>query len=260
MDDQARRRMIGDRFIAGNGYEIGPGTLPSRYDGMTQITYLDKRSRDELQVHFEADIPYDVRPIGDDNLPETDFVIAHHVIEHTPDPIGAFAHWASLIRVGGRMFLSLPASDHACEKDRVPTPFEHILHDHLFDRDGDSFDSKQHIPHFINQWTVMSTKSFWYSQKDISEFAAVTLSEVQRNGHDLHWHTYTVDTMRETIVAGFWFAGHGVNILHAEHTDGLLYIVAQKSGKQMEMPGFLRAYHERLLYARDRLTRANEVA
>ena len=255
MDDQARRQKIGDSVIGGVGYEIGPGTLPSRYTGMVHVTYLDKRSRAELEMHFKAAIPYDVRDIDDDTLAPADFVIAHHVIEHAPDAIGTIAHWVLLIRDGGRMFLSLPAHDHACEQNRLPTPFEHILHDHLFNRDAESFDSKQHIPHFINQWTAMNPDSFWYAKKDVPQFVAVSLSEVQRNGHDLHWHTYTLDVMRDTITAGFWFAGHGVEFLHSEHSDGLLYIVAQKSGQPTELPEFLRAHHYRLIRAAEMLGR-----
>ncbi len=259
MDDQARRQMIGDRLISGVGYEIGPGTLPSQYAGIVSVTYLDKRNRAELESYFKVSVPYDVRDINDGTaLPPSDFVIAHHVVEHAPDTIGTIAHWASLIRDGGMMFLSLPASDHPCERQRPPTPFEHILHDHLFKRGEDSFDSKQHIPHFINQWTAMSLDSFWYAKGDISQYVATSLSEVQRSGHDLHWHTYTLDVMRDTITAGFWFAGHGVDFLHAEHSDGLLYIVARKSGRTTDMPGFLREHHDRLLSAAHAMYHAAE--
>ena len=152
------------------------------------------------------------------------------------------------------MFLSLPAADHACEKDRLPTPFEHILDDYLFDRGPDHFDSKQHIPHFINQWTAMDPKSFWYAEKNVEQFVAVSLGEVRRDGNDLHWHTYSLDVFKQVMGAAFWFAGHGMELLHAEHGGGMLYVVAAKLGKPVEMPGFLRAHHDRLICAAGMLT------
>lgn len=252
MDDDSKRKEIGNRFIGGVGYEIGAGSLPSHYAGMRHATYLDKRSKRELEQHFKIEIPYDVHNVNE-ALDPADFLIAHHVIEHTPDPIGTIAQWASLIRDGGRMFFSLPAYDHACERDRPPTPFEHILDDYLFNRNADSFDSKQHIPHFINQWAAMDLKNIWYAELDVQQFVTVSLSEVRRNGHDLHWHTYSLDVMRDTVTAGFWFARHGLEIVHAEHCDGLLYIVGEKLAQPKEMPGFLRAHRDRLLRAADML-------
>src|SRR4051794_16060758 len=156
------------------------------------------------------------------------------------------------------MFLSLPASDHACEQNRLPTPFEHILHDHLFGRGAESFDSKQHIPHFINQWTAMDPGSFWFARKDVRHFVANSLNEVQRDGHDLHWHTYTPEVIQQTLVAGFWFAGHGIEFVHAEHHGGAIYLVARKLPRPKEAPDFLRPYHHRLVSAAERLLRAPE--
>jgi len=247
-DDHTKRKEIGARFIGGVGYEIGAGASPSAYARMQRVTFLDKRGKHELEQLFKAEIAYEVRSV-DEKHPPGDFVIAHHVVEHAADPIGTIARWSSLVWVGGRMFLSLPAEDHACEKDRLPTPFEHILDDHLFERGPDHFDSKQHIPHFINQWTAMDPKSFWYAEKNVEQFVSVSLSEVRRNENDLHWHTYSLDVFKQVITAAFWFAGHGVEFIHAEHCGGMLYVVAGKLEKPVTMPGFLQTHHARLVRA-----------
>src|SRR2546423_4236614 len=150
MDDHQKRQAIGNSLISGKGYEVGAGISPSRYTGVQQIIYLDVRDRAALEDLFKSTITYDVQPIDDVHEP-ADFLIAHHVIEHAADPIGTIIRWSRLVREGGRIFFSLPAEDHPCEKDRLATPFEHMLHDYLFERGTDHFDSKQHIPHFINQ-------------------------------------------------------------------------------------------------------------
>ena len=245
LEDRDKRQEIGDRLISGIGYEIGAGASLSQYLGMKSITYLDKRDRTDLEQLFNSSIPYDVHSIDDQHV-AADFVIAHHVIEHAADPIGTIVRWSSLIKDGGRMFLSLPAADNPCEKDRLPTPFEHILDDYLFGRGPDHFDSKQHILHFINQWAVMDLANFWYAKLDVTEFATVSLSEVRRDGHDLHWHTYTIETFKQVMETAFWFAGHDIAFCHAEHGMGCIYIVAAKGATSRKMPDYLRPHHDRL--------------
>ncbi len=234
-EDGRKRQEIGEKFIAGKGYEIGAGTFPSRYSGIESVVYLDTRSEAELQKLFAAEIPYQVRSVHAAH-PAQDFLVAHHVIEHLADPIGAIASWCALLGDAGRMFLSLPASDNSGEKDRLPATFEHVLDDHLFGRGPDHFDSKQHVPHFINQWAAMDPKSFWYSQGSVADFASTSLAEARRDNNDLHWHTFTLDVFREVVAAGFWFAGHGIRFLHAEHACQALYVVAAKDGAALSSP------------------------
>jgi hypothetical protein len=243
--DLAKRQEIGDQFIFGVGYEIGAGDSPSRYRGISSVKLLDKRSPEKLRALFRtAAISDDVRPISDE-LPEADFVIAHHVLEHSPNPIGELTLWSKLIRRGGRLFISIPAADNHCEKERLPAPFSHLVDDYLFNRCDRSFDSKQHVPHFINQWAYVEPSSFWYSQGDVREFARVSLLESSRDDNDLHWHTFTMDVLGNTIEAGLWFAGNGVKILHNEHAAGAYYVVAEKTVRSC-LPACLAREHERL--------------
>ena len=253
-EDGRKRQEIGDKFIAGKGYEIGAGAFPSRYSGLESVVYLDTRSEAELQTLFGAEMPYQVRSI-DEAHPPQDFLIAHHVIEHLADPIGAIASWCALLGNTGRMFLSLPAADNEGEKDRVPASLEHILDDYLFGRGPDHFDSKQHVPHFINQWAAMDPKSFWYSRGSVAEFASTSLAEARRDNNDIHWHAFTMDVFREVMTAGFWFAGYGIRFLHTEHCNAALYVVAAKDGAAGELPAPMRAHRERLARAVRTLTR-----
>jgi SAM-dependent methyltransferase len=247
-NDRAKRQQIGDRLIAGAGYEIGAGAFPSRYAGIQRLTFLDKRTKDQLRDLFKAEIAYDVRSVDQAHEP-LDFLIAHHVLEHEANPVNTLVEWCGLIRDGGRMFLSVPAEDNACEKDRLPTPFEHILDDYLFGRDADHFDSKQHVPHFINQWAHMDAKSFWYAEGSVEGFVAESLREARRDGHDLHWHTYTLDVLQKIVAAALWFTGHGVEILCTEHYADALYIVAEKRSERGAPPEFLFAERARLIRA-----------
>ncbi len=253
--DQDRRQWIGDQWIAGVGFEIGPGLDPSLYKGVTKITFIDKRERRELAALFRGDIKYDVLDLaGARALAGTaDFVVAHHVFEHLSNPIRGLSDWIALLKPAGRLFVSLPAETHPCEKDRLVTPFEHILDDYLFDRGDDHFDSKQHIPHFINQWTAMSRDSFWYAKGSVDKFVSVSLSEVRRNGHDLHWHTYSSETLARVIEAAFWFSRRGVRLLHQETALGHHYLVAESAPMPDAAPSALLERRRRLADAANRI-------
>jgi len=239
-NDLDTRRTIAARFVQGVGVEIGAGLDPSLPVG-THVTFIDRRTKSELQELFGAPVPYEVRSLDDmlrTRPGAADFLIAHHVVEHCSNPIGQLATWLPLLRDGGRLFVSIPSDDNAGERERVPVTISHLLHDYLFDRSGDDFDSKQHIPHFIIQWTTMSPESFWYAKYSLQDFCAQVLNETLRDGHDLHWHTYTLETLAQLIEAAFWLSGHGTTWMHRQTANGAHYVVAEKAPREA-VPPFL---------------------
>lgn len=253
--DQELRQKIGDQWIAGEGFEIGPGLDPSLYKGVTKITFVDKRDRRALEALFRGSIEYNVLDLAAARayFGTADFAVAHHVFEHLSNPIRGLSDWIALLKPAGRLFVSLPAETHACEKDRLVTPFEHILDDYLFERGDDHFDSKQHIPHFINQWTAMSRDSFWFAADGVDKFVTVSLSEVRRDVHDLHWHTYSAQTLAQVIEAAFWFSRRGVRLLHQETARGHHYLVAESAAMPSAAPAPLRQRRQSLAVAAGRI-------
>lgn len=248
MDEYARRRAIGDRWMHGSGIEVGAGASPSSYRDVTRVTVVDKRNRAELEALFNAQIGYEVLPTGEAaaRFPGTaDFLVAHHVIEHLPDPVGGLVRWMHMLRPEGRVFLSCPGSNHLCEKERLPTPLAHVLDDYAFGRDGDDFDSKLHVPHFINQWAYNSIGHFWYAQQGLEMFLRNSLSEARRSGNDIHWHSFTLDVLRELVNAAFFFSGRGMTLLHAEEAGGILFVVAEGT-QDPAVPACVAEYRKRL--------------
>lgn len=254
--DHDVRQRIGDEWIAGAGIEVGAGADPCAYRDVTEITIVDKRDRAELEALFRSDVAYRIVTPADACerfAGSADFLVAHHVFEHLPNPIAGLSEWLRWLKPGGRLFLSLPADAHACERKRVVTPLEHILDDFLFDRGGDHFESKQHIPHFINQWTAMEPGSFWYAQEGVAKFVDVSLGEVRRDGHDLHWHTYSAETLLRTVEAAFWFSGRGMRVLHRETLADLHYLVAEGAPRPPRPPEFIARRREQLAEAMTRI-------
>ena len=254
-DDLAERRRIAVRFISGCGVEIGAGLDPVTHPAIRELAFIDKRDRAELEKLFGRPVPYRVltleQSLGAGNAP-ADFIMAHHVVEHCPNPIRQIGEWLPLLGPTGRVFFSVPSDTNSGEKGRVPTHASHVLHDFLFHRDGDDFDSKQHIPHFVLQWVAMDPDYFWYTKDGVAHFADRTLAETRRDGHDLHWHTYTLEVFCQTIEAAFWFAGLGLRWLHRDTACNAHYVVAERAPIG-EPPKFLGEQRAELVKAAARL-------
>lgn len=151
------RKQLGDEYLVGHGYELGAGLTPSLFARVEGLTVIDKRDKSELTALFGGTPPYEVMTYDyARTAPQADFVTAHHVLEHCPDPIAALMQWIPLVRRAGTIFVSVPSGRNVCEAHREATPMRHLLTDHLFLANGEDFESRNHIPSFINQWTLLN--------------------------------------------------------------------------------------------------------
>lgn len=241
------RREIGDEVLIGHGYEFGAGLLPSRFAQVESLTVIDKRTPDELAGLFGARPEYPVVNLEEAaGRPPLDFVTAHHVVEHLPDPIGALSAWIGLLRQGGTLFLSVPSANDLHERLREVTPISHLVMDYLLRSDGTDFESRQHVHSFIQQWTAVSPDTFWFSRDGLKAYAEGALAEQRRTeGHDLHWHTFSLDTFMQTVEAAFYVAGCGVEWGQTRETEDELHVVARKTATPRR-PDFLAAFSDRL--------------
>jgi SAM-dependent methyltransferase len=120
--------------LLGCGLEIGPSHSPVLKKSMGyDVRILDHLNRDELIEKYRklgvkedallnidyVDYVWDGRPIsdviGDQNC--FDYIIASHVIEHTPDLVSFLKECELLLKVGG--VLSLVVPDKRCCFDRL---------------------------------------------------------------------------------------------------------------------------------------------
>lgn len=129
------------------GIEIGALHNP-RLPRHPNLKYLDHASRDELvekyrnnpdsapQAHKLVDVDYVWRPgqtlaqtIGAD-LP-IDFVVASHVIEHIPNPIGWLQQVSEVLAPGGVLSLVVPDMRYTFDARRPLTPPARLLDAYL---------------------------------------------------------------------------------------------------------------------------------
>lgn len=198
-------------LITGYGLEIGAGANPQQLPENVSCIYFDRRDLDGLQTLFQQHIDYQVHPIED--IPKyfpqgADFLIAHGVLEHSPDPIGLLRSWLSYVKDDGLLVLSLPDKHH-CPQDakRITPSFDHIVLDHLLSRGEDTFESKEHIYSFLLGWR-------YYILPHASKIAYLDfcLAEPRRSGHDLHWHALDRELGEKIIQTAGLLSGRAIHM------------------------------------------------
>jgi SAM-dependent methyltransferase len=257
--DRDLRSEIAEKYLRGRGFEVGAGLSPTQCDAIDEIRFIDKRDPGEFARLFGQPPPYPILSLGDAKAayPKgADFLIAHHVLEHCSNPIKILAtEWLPLLRDGGVLFLSMPSSKLISEARRIVTPIDHILDDWAFDRDDDAFESVDHITSFIVGWTDAFPGNFPYSRGTVGEYTTGILSEINRRGHDLHWHTYSLAAATDLTAVAFHAAGAGIEWLERREAERCLYLVARKLAHApgTPEPKILSRYRKRLLEAHRRL-------
>ena len=199
VDIYERRRLKSSAHLHGRGIEIGAGARPHALPDMCEALYFDVRTHSGLAETFGESISYHVRSVQE--IPRcfpdgADFLIAHHVLEHTPDPIGTLRAWHRYVRPDGTMVVSVPNYVLCPDRDRLLPDMEHLLLDHVLGRDGDSFESREHVLSFLCSWVNDSPGLAPLSK---SECCRRIVSETKRGGHDLHWHAFDREVFYATV-------------------------------------------------------------
>jgi SAM-dependent methyltransferase len=189
----ARRRLR--KYLKGSGIEIGALHNPMEVDSArTTVRYVDRMSLDEQRRHYPELSGYSlVRPdiiASADSLPvvadgSQDFVIANHLLEHLPDPIGAMREWYRVLRPGGTLFLALPDKRLTFDKDRPRTTLEHLIADH---EDGGA---GSRLGHFEEYSHLVHRKSGDELARDVEDLL--------NRDYSIHFHVWIPEDIAELL-------------------------------------------------------------
>lgn len=139
--DESRRLFA--RHLAGIGVELGPGhqPFPAEHPG-TKVRYVDRWGPEDqrrlfpeiadaigfVEPEFVCNLDTDrLSPLADESQ---DFVIASHVLEHVAEPLGLLIDIWRVLRPGGVALLMLPDRRRTFDREREPTPLEHLVREH----------------------------------------------------------------------------------------------------------------------------------
>lgn len=208
-------------FLRGHGAEIGAGNAPQRLPEGVTADLFDLRTGDELAHIFDTpgrNMPA-VFPITEirERFPSgADFLIAHHVLEHCPNPVGTLIEWAGFVKDKGVVVISLPSAEACSDDGRLVPPAEHILLDYIFDRDFDCFESREH---------AYSCIAGWMNDQGWHDWLPMTKKEVSERAHqiahstplDVHWHAYTPELMDTVFRFASYFSPRAFSLLAVAH-------------------------------------------
>jgi SAM-dependent methyltransferase len=177
--------------LSGYGVEFGAGASPFPIGPSCRVCYADRNSNDRLRERqyfkegtlVEQNLVSDIETMEGISPESLDFIIASHVIEHTPNPLRALRSAYEKLKPGGRLVLVVPEQTATFDRGRALTTIEHLLTDYAHpsrERDWE---------HYIEFFS----KSF--PQPD----PAATARGPFELGDDIHFHVWTFESFTELI-------------------------------------------------------------
>ncbi|HEX5053440.1 MAG TPA: methyltransferase domain-containing protein [Planctomycetota bacterium] len=134
-----RRLEVTDRYLRGEGLEIGALQDPLRLRRGVRVRYVDIADTETLRRMYprkarrhlvDIDIVDDGEKLATVGDATQDFVAANHFFEHCEDPIGTLRNLLRVVRPGGVVYLSVPDKRAMFDRDRPSTTIEHLVRDH----------------------------------------------------------------------------------------------------------------------------------
>ncbi len=215
-----RRRTLSDRYIAGDGVEIGALHQPLRVSDRARVRYIDRYDEAGLREHYPELaklplVPVDVIDDGEALATVTDaslnFVIANHFIEHTQSPLATIRNHLRVLRPGGVLYLAVPDKRRTFDVDREVTPLAHVLRDL---EEGPAWSRAEHF----RDWVVNVDRA-----PDV-EARIVALSDAD---YSIHFHVWTPDGFLEMLE-------------HARDELGMPFTIEEVQGNGIEFIVILR--------------------
>lgn len=204
----ARRRVAG-KYIRGVGLEIGALDHPQPTPPQATVRYVDYISKAEsaakhtqlgLDQIVEVDYIDDGFTLSTIAADSQDFVIANHVLEHSPDPIGALLNWSRVLRAGGILFFSVPMGAKSFDRGRAITTIEHFAEDreHVISGRQEAF-QQRNLEHY-DEYLTISLNSIRKEYKDplltSDEKKDMMQKFCDEPFTDTHYHVFSDESLR----------------------------------------------------------------
>ncbi|HWD52618.1 MAG TPA: methyltransferase domain-containing protein [Acidimicrobiales bacterium] len=212
--------------VAMLGLEIGPLANPRVGKDDGPVRYLDHASADELKQKYATNAEMQDRldrivevdyVIGEGKkISEAvaqdapfDYVIASHLIEHIPDPVGWMADVASILRPGGILSLVIPDKRYCFDINRAPSDISDVVDAYLRQLVRPSY---KQVYDFTSRAIngAVDTHAVWAEQADytgvvrtdcddpdVAALEACRRLDTSDEFVDVHCHAFTPDSFLE---------------------------------------------------------------
>lgn len=232
-----RRRALSREYLSGDGIEIGALHHPLALGPRARVRYVDRFDEAGLRLHYpelrghklvKVDVIDDGEWLSTFRDGELDFLIANHFLEHTENPIGAIRNHLSKLRPGGRLYFAVPNKHDCFDRERTPTPFEHLVAD---DRDGPE---RSRIDHY-REWAAFVEK-----RDDPAEIESLALRLMASN-YSIHFHVWDARSFSDFLNRARSYLDDAFDIEHfSVNGSELVAVLKKRDASAPRRPGRLR--------------------
>jgi SAM-dependent methyltransferase len=223
------RDRLARHLLVGDGVEIGAQYAPTKVDpGKARVEYVDAVTNEHLVERYGlGDRPLvplthvvegvELTPYADG---ARDFLIAHHVLEHIDDPVGALVEWLRVLKDGGVLFLSVPNyRGNWFDFRRTPPDKAHLALDHA-DAAGREALNLQHYRDMA--------QSMWQWPDGDPRIEAQAQAWIEA-GDRHHYHVWDAQALCDVLTLAAQAAGHPLRVERAMLLDhGFELLVAAR--------------------------------
>jgi len=180
------RWQIAERYLSGNGIEVGALHSPLEVPANAKVRYVDRMPVAELRKQYpelaahelvEVDIVDDGEALSSIADASVDFVISNHMIEHCQNPIGTIEQHLRVVKPGGVMYMAIPDKQYTFDRDRPVTTLEHLIRDYT---EGPQWSRKAHFEEWVR--LVMKTP-----EAEVAE----QVEHLININYSIHFHVWT---------------------------------------------------------------------
>lgn len=203
------RAVMARCHLRGEGIEIGAMHFPVWPHRGMKVKYVDNTSLEDNLLRFPelrginlvrpnyVEDGFSLASLGDGSQ---DFVIANHVLEHAPNPLGVLCNWARVLRPGGSMLLSVPIAEACFDRGRQETSLEHMQGDYRADTQELG---RRNLEHYL-EWLAISEPAIlaMNGQQPKAETAAERrerAEEICRANSEIHFHTFSAASFHRLL-------------------------------------------------------------
>ncbi len=236
------RTILARKFLKGSGLEIGGMHEPVKLGKNVKVKYLDLHSKETSIKRFpdlnpKLIVNVDIIDNGfkfdkvDNN--SQDFIIANHVLEHSPNPFGTLDVWTNALKNNGRLFIGIPVAEECFDKGRKITTLSHLIEDYeLYQQNNieQIFEkNKEHLREFItvSKKNMTIERGLTYYSPSENEIEA-EINATDMVNLDIHFHTFTTDSFEEFLEHYCHSINKDIEVLKVEKFGGEIIGILSK--------------------------------
>ncbi|HEX8754595.1 MAG TPA: methyltransferase domain-containing protein [Solirubrobacterales bacterium] len=227
------RRELADRFLFGEGLEIGPLHQPLTLPPTARARYVDRMPIDDLRREYPELADWDLTPVDlvDDGERlataaegSQDFIVANHFLEHCENPIRTIETHLARLRGGGTLFYAVPDKRFTFDFRRPVTPLEHVIADY---EEGPERSRRQHY----DEWSRLVEAKEGQTDEECLAHAR----DLEAKAYSIHMHVWTQAEFMRLILHCRERFGESFD-LEAGARQGIEFMVVLRKQGQMPPP------------------------